>query len=174
MKKTKSGFSLIELLIVLSIILIVASIAIPNLLRSKLAANEASAVGSLRTMVTAQATYSSDYSNGFAPNLGALGGPSSSTLATCDHALLIDSLLSNNGSGNASSKSGYSFAYAPGPSTGASSSGCSAQGAVSFQITAIPQVIGATGQRGFFTDESGVIRFTADGSVPVVGSPPVQ
>ena len=67
MSKKQKGFSLIELLIVVAIILIIAAIAIPNLLRSRMAANEASAVGSIRTMNTAAITYSSTYGNGFPP-----------------------------------------------------------------------------------------------------------
>ena len=70
MNKKQKGFSLIELLIVVAIILIIAAIAIPNLLRSRMAANEASAVGSIRTMNTAAITYSSTYGNGFPPNPG--------------------------------------------------------------------------------------------------------
>ena len=65
MKKSSKGFSLIELLIVVAIILIIAAIAIPNLLRSRIAANQASAVGSLRTLNTAEITYSSTYNVGF-------------------------------------------------------------------------------------------------------------
>ena len=92
MRKQPKGFSLIELLIVVAIILVIASIAIPNLLRSRIAANEASAVGSLRAINTAQVTYASTYpSNGFAYALSFLGG--TGTYATYVHALLLDPVL---------------------------------------------------------------------------------
>ncbi|HEX2715489.1 MAG TPA: prepilin-type N-terminal cleavage/methylation domain-containing protein, partial [Candidatus Acidoferrales bacterium] len=104
MRKTEKGFSLIELLIVVAIILIIAAIAIPNLLRSKMAANEASAVGSLRSINTACISYNTTYGQ-FPPtgSLTALGPPAAGAAASAAAADLIDSVLA------AGTKSGYAF-----------------------------------------------------------------
>ena len=106
MRNRQKGFSLIELLIVVAIILIIAAIAIPNLLRAKIAANQASAVGSLRTLNTACIAFSTSYGQFPAAltNLGPVGsGTASSTSAD-----LIDSVLS------AGQKSGYTFTFTAG------------------------------------------------------------
>src|SRR3984885_10577601 len=103
MIKREKGFSLIELLIVVAIILIIAAIAIPNLLRSRMAANEASAVGSVRTINTAAITFNSTYGDGFPPSMAAIGTTGTAAVS-CANAELLDSVLTTG------TKSGYTFA----------------------------------------------------------------
>src|SRR5882724_8086065 len=152
--KKQKGFSLIELLIVVAIILIIAAIAIPNLLRSRMAANEASAVGSIRTVNTASVTYSTTYpSVGYPTTLAQLAPAASATSSTAD---LIDSVLS------AGTKSGYTFAMTVG--SGASTP------QTSYTVAAKP-VSTSSGTRGFYSDQSGVIRGDASGTATSTSAP---
>lgn len=166
-RQNQKGFTLIELLIVVAIILIIAAIAIPNLLRSRMAANEASAVGSLRTINTAAVTYSSTYGNGFPPSLAALGPPAGGGQPSCDFAGLIDSVLASG------QKSGYQFTYTGGNPIPQAAPNCGAPGFNTYQLTANPITPGTTGIRYFYTDESGVIRFNATGPASA-SDPPIS
>src|SRR5882672_8466638 len=140
--KKQKGFSLIELLIVVAIILIIAAIAIPNLLRSRMAANEASAVGSIRSINTAAVTYSSTYpAAGYPQTLKQLQPAASASSTSSD---LIDQVLASG------TKSGYKFSMSP-IGTGTPLTG--------YSVGGDPVSPNTSGTRGFFSDQSGVIRY---------------
>jgi prepilin-type N-terminal cleavage/methylation domain-containing protein len=145
--RSAKGFSLIELLIVVAIILIIAAIAAPSFLRARLAANESAAVGALRTVNSAQITYNSTYPTvGFAGTLSNLAGTTCATVApTSSTACLIDSSL---GSGT---KSDYVFAL----------SGVSGTPASSYQVIATPVAVNQTGVHYFCSFADAVVRSSA-------------
>jgi prepilin-type N-terminal cleavage/methylation domain-containing protein len=155
--KKNSGFTLIELMIVVAIIAIIAAIAIPNLLRSRMSANEAGATGATRTISTGEAGYQAsgidaDAVTGIAKyatitNLGTGTTP------------FIDAALSSG------SKQGYTFSATPDMTNNVAT----------YTATATPAVPQKSGVKAFFVDESGVIRFEGDGvTPPTVGSPPMN
>ena len=156
MKTRENGFSLVELLVVVFVILIIAAIAIPNLIRSQLRAREASAVGSLRVINTACQNYASTYGTGFPASLSVLGPAAVPSASSAD---LLDSILASG------FKSGYAFSY---------SASAPVHGIInSYIIAADPTNRGVTGQRGFYTDQALVIRADATGTASS-SDPPIS
>lgn len=174
-KSTNVGFSLIELLIVVAIILIIAAIAIPNLLRSRLAANQAAAVENIRTIDSAAAAYSSTYNIGYPPTFASMSGPNGSP-STCNQAILIDEVLAT----APHWKTGYAYDYQPQgiPAAVLVPPGCTA-GYYNYLITAVPTTVGRTGDNSYCIDQPGVIHFDSTGNLPASTAacdalPPVQ
>ncbi|HEY6764646.1 MAG TPA: prepilin-type N-terminal cleavage/methylation domain-containing protein [Candidatus Sulfotelmatobacter sp.] len=148
--RTQTGFSLIELLIVVAIILIIAAIAIPNLLHAKMAANESSAVGSLHALTTAEITYFTAYPTiGYANAIAQLGGAAPCTPSTTT-ACIIDNLLATAIPGG-SGKSGYYFL-----ATGSMGGGATYNTA--YVVAGAPILVNSTGKRDFCSANDGVLR----------------
>ena len=162
MRSNARGFSLIELLIVVAIILIIAAIAIPNLLKSRIAANEAAAVANIKTMGTALATYTSVYGNcGYPVSLTRLGpGP----LPTPTTAGLLDAVMAN----DTFTKQGYIYTYVLTNGAG----DCAGAPGSDYEMEAKPAVQNKTGIRGFWVDSSNLIRYDTDGDADI-GNPAV-
>lgn len=140
--------------------LFLTALFMPNLLDGRGRGNEASAVGSLRSINTGEVTYASTHGIGFSPTLAALGPPAQGSQLSVDAADLIDSVLARG------QKSGYNFIYTPGPRD--------AQGRIlRYTVVAQPATLGVTGQRSFFTDETGVLRATPEARPATVADPPI-
>jgi prepilin-type N-terminal cleavage/methylation domain-containing protein len=142
--KRNQGFTLIELMIVVAIIAIIAAIAIPSLLNARKAGNEASAISSLRTLTTVNEQYRTRFQ---------LYTDSLANLSTAGY---IDSVL------GAGAKSGYTFVYAGGGGPPPVNT---------WTCTADPTDAGVTGDRFFFVDQSGVIRFNGAATATVTDNP---
>jgi|SRR5580704_11065088 type IV pilus assembly protein PilA len=145
MRRKQAGFSLIELLIVVAIILIIAAIAIPSLIQSKMTANEASAVQTLRDVNTAESIYMIQFGNGYSPDLKSLGGTSG--VATASSALLIPDPVAVTGT-----KDGFTFIYAVTGNNGVGGTPSN------YSVNGNPTTPSTTGRRWFYTDEALVIH----------------
>ena len=145
----QSGFTLMELLIVMSVILILMAVAIPNYMNMRSQANETAAMEELRTLNSAEIQYQTDYpANGFSCNLSQLGGDPKSGAPSAQAAQLIPADLASG------YKSGYLFAI-----TGCTKVNVNNQDVyTSFEVTAVPQSVGKTGHRGFCMDQTGEVK----------------
>ena len=160
MRRRELGFSLIELLIVVAIILIIAAIAIPNFIRAKISANEASAVTSMHAVSTAEIGYLSSYPTiGFSATLANLGdGGTTPCPATPTAACFLDVSLSGG------LKSGYQFTYTQDTTYSPS---------IGYTLNGDPAFYGVTGLQSYFIDQTNVIRYQSPGPA-TVSSPALQ
>jgi prepilin-type N-terminal cleavage/methylation domain-containing protein len=149
--REQKGFSLIELLIVVTVIMVISAIAVPNFFRSRLAANEASSVRALRTIGTAETAYAASYGPNYSPDLASLGG-TSCTVPGASSACLIDDGLAHATSAD-TARSGFYYTYAVSSTVG-------------YTLR--------TGSRHFYTNVSGVVHFTTANTSAAVTDPAVQ
>jgi len=159
MRTKQKGFSLIELLIVVAIILIIAAIAIPNLMRARMSANESSAAGSIRTINTGEVSYASAYPTVGYTSLASLGGASPCTPST-GTACFVDTVLSSG------AKEGYTF----------TATGGSPVNGMNTTYTSLgqPFALNETGTRSFCSDQSGVIFYNVNASTCTNGNSVLQ
>ena len=153
-RRNEEGFTLIELLIVMSVMLILMTLAVPQMLKLTKQSHELSAIQSVRTIGQAQLQYNSMYpANGFACTLGALGGDPKSGAPSAQAAQLVSPDLAT---GN---KAGYTFAI-----TNCNKVTVNNQDMItSYEITAVPNSLGKSGDRGFCSDENNTIRYDPAG-----------
>jgi type IV pilus assembly protein PilA len=150
------GFTLIELLIVMSVMLIIMTLAIPQMLKLTKTAHETSAIASVRAISEAELQYNSSYpANGFACSLAELGGDPKSGAPSAQSAQLIGPDLASG------QKAGYTFAITNCQKVTVNNQDMY----TSYEVTAVPNKVGKTGDRGFCSDENNTIRFDPAGGV---------
>jgi type IV pilus assembly protein PilA len=162
-RSRERGFSLVELLIVTAIILVIAALALPNFIRTRYSANEASAVSTLRLLTNVENQYAASY-NTFSADLDSLGPPATGAQPSAISSDLVDTVLSGRIAGQTSQfdKGGYRFVYTPVGSF---------PDVKQFTIQANPLIRGNTGQRSFFADQNGIVRSNATAPAAATDSP---
>jgi type IV pilus assembly protein PilA len=151
--KLDAGFTLIELLIVMSIMLIIMAFAVPQILKLKKGANESSAIQTMHVIGSAEASYNNG-ANGFACPLTSLGGDPKAGAPTAQAAQLVDPALAATGQ-----KAGYIFTVTCGNKVTIANQDVY----TSYELTAVPQTVGKTGDKGFCSDENNIIKYDVAG-----------